>query len=114
MKGLEPLSITCDKLTTLPESIGEIKKLSSLSLSIGNYPTLFPESLEKLENLKVLYLDDITATSSDSISRMKSLVKIETTNSHDEFEFPKAICEIKKIFKPSLTDVDELHVSIGK
>lgn len=70
---IQTLDLSCNQLTSLPESFGQLQSLQTLYLHC-NYLTSLPESIGQLQNLQKLYLQNNRLTClSESIGQLKSL-----------------------------------------
>ena len=64
LPNLQLLNLSDNQLTTLPESLGNLQNLQTLNL-YNNRLTALPESLGNLPNLQYLYLSDNQLTNPD-------------------------------------------------
>ncbi|ORX76556.1 L domain-like protein [Anaeromyces robustus] len=73
LTNLEYLYLTCKNITSIPDSIGNLKKLKEIDL-FGNPISVIPDTIGNLENLVNLYLgDNRIETLPDSIGNLKNL-----------------------------------------
>jgi len=57
LSNLEILSLSYNKITKIPDSLGKLKNLEALYLSDNNINDTLPESLNNLQNLKIIDID---------------------------------------------------------
>ena len=72
LQNLQLLNLSDNQLTTLPESLGNLQNLQTLNL-YNNQLTALPESLGNLPNLQNLYLSDNQLTNPDQNPVVKKL-----------------------------------------
>jgi hypothetical protein len=105
LDSIKRLSLSGTKITSLPDSIGNLKNLKSLSLSSANITSL-PDSIGGLQNLKSLSLSGTKITSlPDSIKDLKNLKALH-------FSYTKIIS--LPDFIKDLKNLEALHFSCTK
>jgi|GEM_PF-6578224 len=90
------LDVSDNKLTELPDSIGKLREVDTLSLN-GNRITHLPESFGELHTLRVLYLsDNRLARLPDSFGQLQMLTRLDIENNAFD-HFPEVLCELNKL-----------------
>ena len=96
LKYLDTLKLDGNQLTSLPESIGNLTNLKELDL-YGNQLTSLPESIGNLENLDYLSLSNNQFTSlPESIGNLKNLDTLDLTN-NQLTNIPESIGNLAKL-----------------
>jgi Leucine-rich repeat (LRR) protein len=91
------LDLTDNQLTSLPESIGQLKNLIYLDLSC-NQLTSLPESIGQLKNLTNLDLGNNQLTSAPGfISQLKNLTHLNLTRNQITSLPPQSIAQLKNL-----------------
>ena len=90
------LKLLSHRRTSIPESIGNLKNLKSLSVGQSQLTSL-PESIGNLKNLKYLSVNNNQLTSlPNSIGNLKSLKKLSTAN-NKLTSLPESIGNLKNL-----------------
>ncbi|MBQ9683370.1 MAG: WG repeat-containing protein [Neisseriaceae bacterium] len=119
LQNLQTLSLFyCNNLTTLPESIGQLQNLQKLSLSYYDNLTTLPESIGQLQNLQKLYLicKNLT-TLPESIGQLQNLQELYLTGCKNLTTLPESIGQLQNLQKLYLADCKNLTTlpeSIGQ
>jgi internalin A len=112
---LESLSLEDNRLTALPEWLGQLHQLQKLSLE-SNQLTALPKSLDKLTQLQMLYLDDNRFTVlPQSVCRLTQLQLLSLWNTQLE-TLPFEIGQLTKLVSLILRDnrLEHIPQSIGR
>jgi internalin A len=109
------LDLSLEKLTELPESIGQLTQLQTLSL-LGNQLTRLPEFICQLTQLRSLSLSDNQLTElPESIGQLSQLQNLYV--SYNQLtEVPESICQLTQLQNLDLSNnqLTELPESIGQ
>jgi len=98
LTNLEQLWLSLSKLTTLPENIGNLKKLGELWLYNNNLTSL-PESIGNLTNLTYLGLySNKLASLPDSIGNLKNLGRLGLSF-NQLTTLPESIGKLKNLYR---------------
>ena len=101
LKSLQTLWLGSNQLTTLPESISKLKSLQTLKLQVNQFSTL-PVSISNLKSLQVLWLNNNQLTTlPESIGNLSSL-QILRLESNQLATLPESIGNLKSLEKLSL------------
>ncbi|KAF8049628.1 hypothetical protein N665_2164s0004 [Sinapis alba] len=89
----------------IPESIGNLKHLVSLTLFISNFSGRIPSSLGELSNLSRLYLfgNHFTGEVPSSIGNLKQLISFDVSDNQLTGNFPSALLNLTKLRLISLS-----------
>ncbi|WZZ85646.1 hypothetical protein YC2023_114225 [Brassica napus] len=92
----------CDKFTryhTIPDSIGNLKHLASLTLAISNFSGRIPSSLGELSNLSrlSLYRNHFTGEVPSLIGNLKQLISFDVGYNQLIGSFPSALLNLTKL-----------------
>jgi len=114
LKSLKRLNLESNRFTSLPESIGNLKSLKKLNLE-DNGLTSLPESIGNLEDLEELNLKENNLTSlPESIGNLKSLEELILVD-NKLTSLPESIGNLKELKQIILNDnrLTSLPESIG-
>ncbi|KAG2331226.1 hypothetical protein Bca52824_002406 [Brassica carinata] len=83
----------------IPESIGNLKQLVSLTLSVSNFSGRIPSSLGELSNLSSLslYGNHLTGEVPSTIGNLKQLISFDVESNQLTGNFPSALLNLTKL-----------------
>jgi len=113
LKSLQALSLNSTLLKTLPESIGDLKSLKTLWLQVQSISTL-PESIGNLQSLQKLVVNNQLRTLPDSIGNLQSLQEL-SLGLNWLTKLPDSIGNLRSLQKLNLSrnNLTSLPESIG-
>lgn len=96
---IEPIYDGCGSIEYIPESIGELKNITSLNLKRWFALKSLPESIVELENLKelILFRCESLQYLPDSIVKLKNLEKLDLRKCQSLESLPENIGELKNL-----------------
>jgi len=106
LESLEELDV-CAELTTLPQTIGELKKLKRLRVESGILTTL-PETLGELEALEELNLDAPLTALPASIGELRNLKVLNVTKCRCLKTLPESVSKLRSLQKLDCHGCDAL------
>jgi len=105
LTNLRVLNLTGNKFETIPDFVGNLKKLEELNLSGNHLLKELPDSIGNLTNLRILNISrNKLQTIPDSIGNLKKLEKLDLSSNNLLNELPDTIGNLNSLEILNLSD----------